>query len=94
MKFSSLSNIKTFHFDKLKIDKSFIDNLLTDKDDQVIVSATISMAQQLGLKVIAEGVEVQAQADMLKDFGCDIVQGFLYSKPLIKEDMEKLLRKI
>jgi diguanylate cyclase (GGDEF)-like protein len=92
--FSSLSNIKTFHFDKLKIDKSFIDNLLTDKDDQVIVSATISMAQQLGLKVIAEGVEVQAQADMLKDFGCDIVQGFLYSKPLIKEDMEKLLRKI
>ena len=91
--FSSLSNIKTFHFDKLKIDKSFIDNLLTDKDDQVIVSATISMAQQLGLKVIAEGVEIQAQADMLKDFGCDIVQGFLYSKPLIKEDMEKLLKK-
>ena len=91
--FSSLSNIKTFHFDKLKIDKSFIDNLLTDKDDQVIVSATISMAQQLGLKVIAEGVEVQAQADMLKDFGCDIVQGYLYSKPLIKEDMEKLLKK-
>ncbi len=91
--FSSLSNIKTFHFDKLKIDKTFIDNLLTDKDDQVIVSATINMAQQLGLKVIAEGVEVQAQADMLKDFGCDIVQGFLYSKPLTKENMEKLLKK-
>ena len=91
--FSSLSNIKTFQFDKLKIDKSFIDNLLTDSDDQVIVSATISMAHQLGLKVIAEGVELQTQADMLKDFGCDIVQGFLYSKPLIKEDMEKLLKK-
>jgi len=89
--FSSLSNIKTFHFDKLKIDKSFIDNLLTDKDDQVIVSATISMAQQLGLKVIAEGVEVQSQADILKNFGCDIIQGYLYSKPLTKEAMEKLL---
>ena len=91
--FSSLSNIKTFHFDKLKIDKSFIDNLLTDKDDQVIVSATISMAQQLGLKVIAEGVEVQSQVDILKNFGCDIIQGYLYSKPLTKEAMEKLLTK-
>jgi len=92
--FSSLSNIKTFQFDKLKIDKSFIDKLVTNNDDQVIVSATISMAQKLGLKVIAEGVEVQAQADILKNFGCDIVQGFLYSKPLIKEDMEKLLKKV
>jgi len=91
--FSSLSNIKTFQFDKLKIDKTFIDHLITNRDDQVIVSATISMAQKLGLKVIAEGVEIQAQADLLKKFGCDIVQGYLYSKPLIKEDMEKLLDK-
>ena len=89
--FSSLSNIKTFHFDKLKIDKSFIDNLQTDKEDQVIVSATISMAKKLGLKVIAEGVERQEQVDILKKFGCDIIQGFLYSKPLVKEDIEKLL---
>jgi len=48
--------------------------------------------KRLGLKVIAEGVEVQEQGDMLKDFGCNIVQGFLYSKPLIKEDVEKLLK--
>ena len=89
--FSSLSNIKTFHFDKLKIDKSFIDNLQTDEEDQVIVSATISMAKKLGLKVIAEGVETQEQANILKKFGCDIIQGFLYSKPLEKEEMEKLL---
>jgi diguanylate cyclase (GGDEF)-like protein/PAS domain S-box-containing protein len=90
--FSSLANIKTFHFDKLKIDKIFIDNIITNTDDQVIVSATISMAQKLGLKVIAEGVEIQAQADILKDFGCDIVQGYLYSEPLMKEDMENLLQ--
>jgi len=89
--FSSLSNIKTFHFDKLKIDRSFIDNLYSDKDDQVIVSATISMAKKLGLKIIAEGVETQEQATLLKEFGCDMVQGFLYSKPLVREDMEKLL---
>ncbi len=91
--FSSLSNIKTFHFDNLKIDKIFIDNLVTNTNDQVIVSATIDMAKKLGLKVIAEGVEIQTQADILKDYGCDIVQGFLYSRPLIKEDMEKLLHK-
>ena len=89
--FSSLSNIKTFHFDKLKIDKSFIENLYSDKDDQVIVSATISMAKKLGLKTIAEGVETQEQATLLKEFGCDMVQGFLYSKPLGKEAIEQLL---
>ncbi|MEA2046864.1 MAG: EAL domain-containing protein [Campylobacterota bacterium] len=89
--FSSLSNIKTFHFDKLKIDKSFIDNLSTNKDDQVIVSATIQMAKKLGLQIVAEGVETQAQAIVLTSFGCDLVQGFLYAKPLSKEGLEKLL---
>ena len=51
------------------------------------------MAKKLGLKVIAEGVETQEQANILKKFGCDIIQGFLYSKPLEKEEMEKLLIK-
>lgn len=89
--FSSLANIKTFSFDKLKIDKSFIDNLTSEKEDQVIVSATITMAKKLGLKVIAEGVETLEQANLLKIFGCDIIQGYLYSRPLIPNDMEKLL---
>lgn len=89
--FSSLSNIKTFNFDKLKIDKSFISNLATNKNDQVIVSATIEMAKKLGLKVVAEGVETKEQAKLLKSFDCDIVQGFFYSKPLHKEEIEKLL---
>lgn len=89
--FSSLSNIKTFNFDKLKIDKSFIANLSTNKNDQVIVSATIEMAKKLGLKVVAEGVETEEQAILLKSFNCDIVQGFYYSRPLNKEDIEELL---
>ena len=89
--FSSLANIKTFSFDKLKIDKSFIDNLTSEKEDQVIVSATITMAKKLGLTVIAEGVETIEQANLLKIFGCDIIQGYLYSRPLISNDMEKLL---
>jgi len=91
--FSSLANIKTFQFNKLKIDKSFIDNLPLDKDDQVIVSATIRMAKELGLTVIAEGVETESQVQILKSFGCDIVQGFFYSKPLLQKDIEKLLLK-
>jgi len=89
--FSSLSNIKTFNFDKLKIDRSFISNLSTNKSDQVIVSATIDMAKKLGLKVVAEGVETKEQATLLESFDCDIVQGFFYSKPLNTEDIEKLL---
>ncbi len=89
--FSSLSNIKTFNFDKLKIDKSFISNLSTNENDRVIVSATIDMAKKLGLKVVAEGVETKEQATLLKSFNCDIVQGFFYSKPLNTEDIEKLL---
>jgi len=89
--FSSLANIKTFSFDKLKIDKSFIDNLTSEKEDQVIVSATITMAKKLGLKVIAEGVETIEQANLLKIFGCDTIQGYLYSRPLVPNDMEKLL---
>ncbi len=89
--FSSFSNIKTFDFNKLKIDKSFIANLSTNKNDQVIVSATIEMAKKLGLKVVAEGVETKEQAKLLESFGCDIVQGFFYSRPLSKEEMEKLL---
>lgn len=89
--FSSLANIKTFSFDKLKIDKSFIDNLTSEKEDQVIVSATITMAKKLGLTVIAEGVETVEQANLLKIFGCDTIQGYLYSRPLIPSAMEKLL---
>lgn len=91
--FSSLSNIKTFRFDKLKIDKTFIDNLTSSSNDQVIVSATIGMAQKLGLKVIAEGVETQQQIDLLKKMECDIIQGFFYAKPLTKKEVEKVLEK-
>jgi len=89
--FSSLSNIKNFNFDKLKIDKSFISNLSINENDQVIVSATIEMAKKLGLKVVAEGVETKEQAKLLESFDCDIVQGFFYSKPLHKDEIEKLL---
>lgn len=90
--YSSLSNLKEFNLDKLKIDRMFIDTLETDNDDQVIVSATISMAKKLGLTVLAEGVENVEQLALLKRFGCDEAQGFFYSRPLSAETMTERLR--
>jgi len=92
--YSSLSNLKEFNLDKLKIDRMFIDALETDADDQVIVSATISMAKKLGLTVLAEGVETDEQVKLLKQFGCDEVQGFFYSMPISADKMTELLKAI
>jgi len=91
--FSSLSNLREFHLDKIKIDKSFIDDLEKNENDQIIVSATISMIKKLGLTVLAEGVENEGQAELLRNYGCDEVQGFYYSHPLSAEEMTSLLLK-
>lgn len=79
--YSSLSYIKRFRVHKLKIDKSFIDDIETDADDKAIVGAIISMAKSLDLMTIAEGVETQGQLDLLTQQGCDQMQGYFYSKP-------------
>jgi len=89
--FSSLSNLREFHLDKIKIDQSFIKDLETNDNDKIIVSATINMVKQLGLTVLAEGVENKAQVDLLKSYGCDEVQGYYYSYPLSAEEISKLL---
>lgn len=80
--FSSLSYLKRFPIDKLKIDKSFVDNILEDPGDKGIVKSIITLAQNLDLKVIAEGVETNEQKDYINELGCPLVQGYLYSKPL------------
>jgi diguanylate cyclase (GGDEF)-like protein/PAS domain S-box-containing protein len=80
--YSSLSYLKRFPIDMLKIDKSFIDEVTTDPGSQVIVKTIIVMAQSLGLKVIAEGVETKEQLAMLHEHGCDQVQGYLIARPL------------
>lgn len=89
--FSSLSYLKKFDIDYLKIDYSFISQLLDSETDRTLVEAIIVMAHKLDIKTIAEGVETQAQQDLLIQFGCDYVQGFLYSKPVKKKVFEKLL---
>ncbi|HEY5648943.1 MAG TPA: bifunctional diguanylate cyclase/phosphodiesterase, partial [Nitrospiria bacterium] len=89
--YSSLSYLKRFPVHTLKIDKSFIRNLTTRSDDQVIVQVIINLANSLGLTSLAEGVETKEQLVTLRSLGCDRMQGFLYSPPLPADKMGKLL---
>lgn len=90
--FSSLGYLKRFWFKKVKIDRSFIDNIATDPDDAAIAKAVISMAHSLGIRVVAEGVETEPQCDFLRRNMCDEIQGFLFSKPVPAEQVADLLR--
>jgi EAL domain-containing protein (putative c-di-GMP-specific phosphodiesterase class I) len=89
--YSSLSYLKQFDIDYLKIDQSFVRNLDHDQNDLAICEAIIAMAHKLGIKVIAEGVETGTQDQILKDFDCDYAQGYLYSRPVPVRDFEVLL---
>jgi len=80
--FSSLSYLKKFDIDYLKIDQSFIKQLMESQTDRALVEAIIVMAHKLDIKTIAEGVETKEQERLLMDFGCDYAQGFLYSAPI------------
>jgi diguanylate cyclase (GGDEF)-like protein/PAS domain S-box-containing protein len=89
--FSALSYLKHFDVDYLKIDKSFVANLIEDDSDKALTEAIIDMAHKLGIQAIAEGVETGAQRDLLARFGCDYIQGFLYSRPVPREIFELML---
>ncbi|MGV8923440.1 MAG: EAL domain-containing protein [Thermomonas sp.] len=89
--YSSLSYLKKFRVYKLKIDKSFIEDITTDSEDRAIVAAVISMSRSLGLKTIAEGVETVEQLEFLREQGCDEAQGYYFSKPLPVAQMDALL---
>ncbi len=91
--YSSLAYLKRLPIKKLKIDKSFVDNLPDDPEDIAISKTVINLCKSLGLKVIAEGVETEAQKEFLVNNGCKFIQGYLYSKPLSVDDMTKYLQK-
>ena len=87
--YSSLAYLKRFKVDKIKIDRSFVANLLTDEGDHAIVQAMIQIARVLNFKTLAEGVEDAGLADRLRLMGCDLAQGHLYARPLPATDLER-----
>ncbi len=91
--YSSLSYLKNFPADILKIDKAFIDRLVEDKRDTAIVESLVELAHKLDIKVVAEGVERQNQLGCLKKLGCDFVQGYYYSKPITIAAFEDFVSK-
>jgi PAS domain S-box-containing protein/diguanylate cyclase (GGDEF)-like protein len=90
--FSNLNYLKRFPVDKLKLDQSFIADLLDSADDQAISRAVIAMAQGLRLTVVAEGVETAGQLAMLAEHGCDLMQGYYFSRPVPAADFGRMLR--
>lgn len=91
--YSSLSRLQRFPVDALKIDRSFISRIDTDPATHEIVRVIVRLAHGLRLNVVAEGVETQAQVDLLKSMGCELAQGYLYSKPVPADAIEMLLEK-
>jgi len=91
--FSSISYLKKFPTDIIKIDKSFVKSMTDVSNDKVLCEAIIVMAKKLGIKVVAEGVETKEQFTILKKMGCDYAQGYLIAKPLGRADFEAFLEK-
>ncbi len=89
--FSGLSHLRQVPVDGVKIDKSFIADLQRDPDDLALTTAIIGMAHSLGITVVAEGIEQEAQFNLLRDRGCDLGQGYWFSRPLSPTDMVKLI---
>lgn len=89
--YSALSYLRRLDIDLLKIDQSFIQNLDTEDNDLVLTEAIVIMAQKLGLRVTAEGVETETQRRLLMEMGCDYGQGYLFSRPLPSAVFEELL---
>ena len=92
--YSSLSYLKRFPIDTIKIDRSFVADIDTSKDDAEIIHTIINMGQTLNRRIIAEGVETQEQLDILKQYNCDEIQGYFFSKPLTQEDFTHFIRKL
>ncbi len=92
--YSSLSSLKRFPVDRLKVDRSFVEHIVIDPDDAAIVRTIIALGRNLGLKVVAEGVETAEQLQFLREHACDEVQGYYFSRPIAAEPFGTLLRSV
>jgi EAL domain-containing protein (putative c-di-GMP-specific phosphodiesterase class I) len=90
--YSSLAYLKHLPIQRLKLDRSFVKDIESDSNDAAICSATVALGHNLGLEMVAEGVETKEQRDFLATLGCDVLQGFLYSKPLPVDEVMIYLR--
>ncbi len=90
--YASLSYLQRYSFVAIKIDRSYIQNILVSKQDENLVKAVMAMAHSLGISVVSEGVESKGQLDLLIEEGCEFIQGFYYSKPVIAEEFLNLLQ--
>lgn len=89
--YSSLAYLKRFPLDKLKIDRSFVKDLPADRDDAAIAEAIVGLARTLAMRTVAEGIETAAQAEMLRELGCDLGQGYYFAKPMPAAQMEAFI---
>ena len=91
--YSSLNMLTTIPIDVLKMDMKFVSNMLKDEKSLKLCELVMDISRFLGVPVVAEGVEEKAQLDKLKSMGCQIIQGYYFSKPLPAEEFEHLLEK-
>ncbi|GGK17958.1 hypothetical protein GCM10010965_08720 [Caldalkalibacillus thermarum] len=90
--YSSLHYLRRLKLDKLKIDRSFIEGLPADEEQEALVKAMLSVAHKLGMTVVAEGIETKEQLNVLRDWGCQLGQGYYLSRPLSVESLVDLMR--
>jgi EAL domain-containing protein (putative c-di-GMP-specific phosphodiesterase class I) len=91
---SSLAYLKRLPLNELKIDRSFVSGMVVNEDDAVIVSSTLRLGHDLGLRVVAEGAETQEQLERLKELGCELVQGFAITRPLPAEELDAWFERV
>ncbi len=88
---SSLNHLRSFPFDSIKIDREFVRDVNSDNDDAILVKAITQLAHNFGMKVVAEGVETEAQRAFLVDIGCDYLQGYLFSKAVPEDALFEMV---
>jgi EAL domain-containing protein (putative c-di-GMP-specific phosphodiesterase class I) len=90
--YSSLGYLSRYPVDKIKIDRSFVSNLGVDPEAEAVIRAIVKLSKALNLNIVAEGVETRAQKNILRQTGCNIIQGFLFSKPVAAHTIDDMMK--